>query len=95
MKNNFDEHIKEFLRNALIIIIFYYFLYINKIVEIINQSCCATVYAYELNIREILCDKFLLKSILCARRICATLHPMGEFALDNANLQYWRRDNLN
>ena len=51
-----------------------------------NQSCCSTIYVCELNIHEVLSDKFLLKSILCARHICATLHPMGEFALDNVNL---------
>ena len=38
-----------------------FFLYINKIIQNIYQSCCSTVYACELNICEILCDKVLLK----------------------------------
>ena len=57
----------------------------------IIKPCCSNVYIWTLTLSAQLCEKFILKSILCAKRIYATLRLQCDIsdihALDTMSLQ--------
>ena len=57
----------------------------------IIKPCCSNVYILALTLSAQLCEKFILKSILCAKRIYATLRIQCDISdvhtLDTISLQ--------